>query len=752
MRRLRRYADGMEQNMRMFARIICIIIAAASLAAALSCCNGPVKNLPDEPGVFSSYKEIPGLSAYEIAQIDELLAKRPVFKYGALYATEAYTLPDGTLTGFTAEFCRLLSELFQAEFVPDIMEWDVLMDGIRSGAVDFTGELTPTEERMGIYDMSLPIAERMLRAVMRLDSEIKTESDFDGLRVGFLSGSVTADSIWAIYHLPMERVYVDNYDEAAEMIKNGDIDAFVDEAVADPVFREYDFLQSQIFFPLVHAPVSMTTANPELAPIINAVSGYINAGGLDKLYEIYKKCDFEYLQYKLSMSLTSEERAYIDDLRNRGAAVPIAFENDNYPINFFNEKDGAYEGIAIDVLKEISRLTGIQFETAVSADATWEYIYGKLISGEVSMVAQLLYSEPRKDHFLWTAPYAHSYYALMSKADFPNIEPYQVARMRVGANKESGKIDIFHEMFPDHDNLIEYDTQYECLDALERGEVDLLMASEYMLLTQINYREKSGFKINIKLDVSMHSGFGFSKTETVLCSIIDKAQQYVKTDNIEMSWTGRNFDYSKRLAEESARSLTIFVIIMLFVLVATMFFLIRSISLGRKLKEMAHNDSLTGIYNRRYFMELASIQTSRSLRTAIDAFIIIFDLDHFKAVNDTYGHLAGDKVLKSVVDCVKRTIRPYDILGRYGGEEFIILMTDIKEINKENVIHAVERIREEICKEPIEYEGMKIPVTASFGISYAAPYNDISAATKYADEALYRAKESGRNRAVFYGD
>jgi diguanylate cyclase (GGDEF)-like protein len=219
-----------------------------------------------------------------------------------------------------------------------------------------------------------------------------------------------------------------------------------------------------------------------------------------------------------------------------------------------------------------------------------------------------------------------------------------------------------------------------------------------------------------------------------------------------MNWTGRNFDYSKRLAEESARSLTIFVVIMFFVLGATVFFLIRSVSLGRKLKEMAHNDSLTGLYNRRYFMELASIQASRSLRTAIDAFIIIFDLDHFKAVNDTYGHLAGDKVLKSVVDCVKKTIRPYDILGRYGGEEFIILMTDIKEINKDNVIAAVERIRLEICREPIDFEGVKIPVSASFGIAYAAPHNDISTATKYADEALYRAKESGRNRAVFYGE
>ena len=739
--------------MRLCKKIIPLILAILMTTAALASCKDSRENRREETDAYLSFRDIPGITQDEIAQVEEVLENRSVFSYGALFATEAFVMPDGTLAGFTVDFCKLLSDLFGADFVPEIMEWDVLMDGMRSGAVDFTGELTPSEERMKTFDMTQPIAERMLRAMTRTDSTIRAEADFSGLRVGFLSGSITADLIWSIYHVPMERVYVDNYEEAANKIKSGEIAAFIDEAVADPAFSEYDFIQSQIFFPMAHAPVSMTTANPDLAPIITAVNRYISSGGLDKLYELYKDGDFEYSKFKLSMSLTDEERAYIDDLVTRDDAILVAYENDNYPVNFYNEKDAEYEGIAIDVLKEISRLTGMKFEPAVSPDATWEYIYNELNAGEIHMVAQLLYSEPRKGNYLWSSvPYAHSYYALISKMDFPNIEAYQVARMRVGANKESGKIDIFHEMFPDHENLVEYNTQYECLDALERGDVDLLMASEYMLLSQINFREKSGFKINIKLEAPLDSSFGFYKTETVLCSIIDKAQQYVKTDVIEMSWTGRNFDYSKRLAEESARSLTVFLIIMLVVLCATVFFLIRSLTLGKRLKEMAHNDSLTGIYNRRYFMELAAIQASRSLRTAIDAFIIIFDLDHFKAVNDTYGHLAGDRVLKYVVDCVKNTIRPYDILGRYGGEEFIMLMTDIKEINKENVIAAVDRVRREICKEPVDYEGVKIPISASFGIAYAAPYNDVSTATKYADEALYQAKESGRNRAVFYGD
>ena len=128
---------------------------------------------------------------------------------------------------------------------------------------------------------------------------------------------------------------------------------------------------------------------------------------------------------------------------------------------------------------------------------------------------------------------------------------------------------------------------------------------------------------------------------------------------------------------------------------------------------------------------------------------MIYDLDHFKAVNDTYGHLAGDRVLKETAQRVKKAIRPYDLLGRYGGEEFVILMT---EIDKANVAAATERIRLDVCKAPVVFEGKEIPITASFGIAYAAPVNDMTTAIKCADEALYQAKDGGRNRVVFHED
>jgi len=165
------------------------------------------------------------------------------------------------------------------------------------------------------------------------------------------------------------------------------------------------------------------------------------------------------------------------------------------------------------------------------------------------------------------------------------------------------------------------------------------------------------------------------------------------------------------------------------------------------MKQIAIHDALTGLFNRRYFLENALIQMERSARTGRECFIVIFDLDHFKTVNDRYGHLAGDKVLVEIVQRVKKSVRPYDLFGRYGGEEFIILMPDISEID---VINATERIRQDMSKTPVKFEDVAITITASFGIAHATPADDLNVATRYADDALYQAKNNGRNNVVFY--
>lgn len=172
-------------------------------------------------------------------------------------------------------------------------------------------------------------------------------------------------------------------------------------------------------------------------------------------------------------------------------------------------------------------------------------------------------------------------------------------------------------------------------------------------------------------------------------------------------------------------------------------------SLKGELEILSNIDSLTGIYNRRYFMESVVKKIDEVNRMNSVSFIIIIDLDHFKNINDSYGHQTGDKVLKEIAANVARTLRPYDLFARYGGEEFIIFISDI---DKESIMKLAERIRQSITMQPIDINGTLLNVYASLGVAKAAPDNDLETAIKLADNALYKAKEEGRNKVVFYGD
>jgi diguanylate cyclase (GGDEF)-like protein len=165
------------------------------------------------------------------------------------------------------------------------------------------------------------------------------------------------------------------------------------------------------------------------------------------------------------------------------------------------------------------------------------------------------------------------------------------------------------------------------------------------------------------------------------------------------------------------------------------------------LEKFAYTDALTGLYNRRHFMELAQTVLEKAKRFDTVSYAMIMDLDFFKKVNDTYGHLAGDEVLKNAALVMKNTLRSYDLLARYGGEEFVVL---ISETGKEDVLNLAERIRESIAATPCVYNCIKIPCTVSIGVAATFPDCTIESLIDRADKGLYQAKESGRNQVILF--
>ncbi|MBI2711370.1 MAG: GGDEF domain-containing protein [Bdellovibrio sp.] len=161
----------------------------------------------------------------------------------------------------------------------------------------------------------------------------------------------------------------------------------------------------------------------------------------------------------------------------------------------------------------------------------------------------------------------------------------------------------------------------------------------------------------------------------------------------------------------------------------------------------AHTDPLTRIYNKGYLLEALEAEFKRAKALHTEFSVIFFDLDHFKKVNDTYGHDAGDYVLKELTNLIRTGhIRPKDIFARYGGEEFVILLGNTPAKGAQEI---AERIRLAVETHAFVYEGKRLPVTTSMGVSeLRADIESSSTLLKAADKALYAAKTGGRNRVV----
>jgi len=166
------------------------------------------------------------------------------------------------------------------------------------------------------------------------------------------------------------------------------------------------------------------------------------------------------------------------------------------------------------------------------------------------------------------------------------------------------------------------------------------------------------------------------------------------------------------------------------------------------IKEMSIRDDLTGVYNRRHLMELLEHEYHRISRGGAHFSVAMLDIDHFKSVNDTHGHLTGDEVLKAVSDVIRNSLRSADFCGRYGGEEFLLVMT---QTNINGALLCAERIRSTIEQSRFTSLGPNFRVTVSLGVTEFTGKEDIPNMIARADKALYRAKESGRNR-VEYAD
>ena len=564
---------------------LCLFLAAA---LAASVCRAQTR--PDPPGAqppFRAYTDIPGVTQEEIAAIEALKKQGDPLIYGSLFSTEAFLTDKGAVAGYTRLFCGRLSSLFGLTVTPRLYDWDELLAGLEDGTVDLSGDLIPTPARRERYAMTDAIAERSLSVFKKKGApDIAEVAKKRPPRLAFLTGSSHLAAFRGVYPERFEHVYVDSYENAALMLRTDDLDAFIGESVADCFFIEFGVVESKPLFPLVYIPVSLTAVKKELRPFISVMNKYLAGGGQKELERLYHEGETDYKRYALFRSFTSEEKAYIEQAVRAGAQIPVVLESDNYPVSFFNSTTREFEGIAPDLLAAISGFTGLTFTTINQGGAKWEDLLASLTSGEAAIISELMYSEGRKNKFLWTeTPFCTTSYSFISKTAFPDLEIYQVMSQKVGVIKGTVYEEMYNKWFPDNKPVL-YDTGDLAFEALERDEITLVLAAEFLVLSQTNYREKSGYKVNIALNHAVEVKFGFNLKETALRSIISKAQGFARPEMIVKRWFGKVFDYSAELAQTRVYLLLICTALLLLLLAFISSYMFRNRTMRIKLEEL----------------------------------------------------------------------------------------------------------------------------------------------------------------------
>ena len=534
--------------MRIASRFTSCVLVVFLLFSAVSCAPA----ISPEPAVLDDFRQIPGISENEIEAIEQLQAQYEGFELAMMSPnTECFYDENGEIKGYSALLCQWLTELFDIPFTPAFYDWNDILEGLADHSIDFSGEITATPERRQNLYMTGSISGRTIKIISRIGSanlsDIAAERP---VRYCFLQGTTTYAYI-APYVTNIEPVHAESFSEIIRLFEEGKIDAFLADGSAEAIFDADPTIITEDFSPTIYTPVSLTTQNPALIPIIDAMQKILDSDAGRHLSELYHQGYADYLRQKLALQLTPDEKEYIRTHIEGEQAVPFIIEYDNYPVSFYHVREGSWQGVSYDILQEIGNLTGLSFQAANTEATSWRDMLPMLRNGSASMACELIYSPERANTFIWTdEPYLTDNFALISTAEYEDVGVSEIMHARVGLITDSAYAEFFDECFPEHKNVKHYPDIFSSIRALEAGEIDLLMGTRNVLLNITNYLEMPGYKANLIFAHSSESSFGFHSRENALRSIISKAQRLVDTKSIADRWQRTVFDYKGAMARE----------------------------------------------------------------------------------------------------------------------------------------------------------------------------------------------------------
>jgi signal transduction histidine kinase/CheY-like chemotaxis protein/ABC-type amino acid transport substrate-binding protein/HPt (histidine-containing phosphotransfer) domain-containing protein len=558
------------------------------------------------------------------------------------HTTEAFLKENGEVGGYAALLCQWFSSLFGIRFQPEVYAWNDLLEKLNAGTLDFAGNLIISEERKQMYYMTDYIAKRQYKTMRIKGSPALDQiAQERPLRYAFLAGAVHGPNVasvmaWDTY----EPIWVGDYAEVHEVLKSGVADAFIAEDAIEAFFSAYDDIYTEDFLPLIFSSIAMATAKAELEPIISVITKAMHGDAKPYMSHLFNQGYEAYKKHKFYTLLSEEEKTYLRNV----AIVPLVYQYFNYPIAFYDSKSKKWDGIAINLLREVEKLTGFTFQVVNGERAEMPELIAMLSEGKGHIFADLIHTKERDSSFVWNRnKFMTDQYALLSKIDYPNVNINEIQYKRIALVASTAHKEMFHAWFPSAANTIEYANLDDAFIALGKGEVDLLMAAKTKLLYYLNYHEFPDYKANFLFNYSYGSAFAFNKNQTALCSIVDKAVSVINTDVIAEQWATKTYDYRAKMAEARLPWLIGVTVLSLITLALILFVFYRNRNEGKRLAKLVEEKTATIATESAKFKENA--HWYESILHAIPFPLSITDVDQkWKFVNAATCNFLGKEL------------------------------------------------------------------------------------------------------------
>ena len=442
-----------------------------------------------------------------------------------------------------------------------------------------------------------------------------------------------------------------------------------------------------------------------------------------------------FIKFLFAIDLNESQKDYLNS-----RIFTIATTTKWEPFN--TEIEGKLAGISVDYWKLIAQKTGINYDFLIKP--SWVSVLKAVKYSDADIALGAGKTEDREKYAVFTKPFVKFPLVIATKNDvgfIPNITFLQNKVIAVG--KDYTAEVLLKKHYPNL-NVISVSSIDEALKMVREGKVYAAIDILPVIAYKINKYQYDNLKISGQLNIEFPVRFMVNKSEKELVPILNKAID-------EITFKEREDIYKKWVSVKEAPPNYLHIAIFILLVGVILLLIIWIIKLKIKLKyeheyelmleKLANYDKLTGIYNRQKLEEFLDIYVNIYNVSKEPFSVIFFDIDNFKQINDTYGHQVGDIVLVEVSSIIQSSIRKRDIFGRWGGEEFMIILENC---NLEEACHIAENIREKIEKHNF---GIDRQITCSFGVS-EYDGGELKYFLMEVDEKLYRAKRTGKNKII----